>query len=39
MKPIVTFVLTMVGFGLVLDAVTFLWARASRSGSMHDYRQ
>jgi predicted phage tail protein len=34
--PVVQFVLTMVGVGLVFDAVTQLW---SRRGHMHEYHQ
>jgi hypothetical protein len=37
--PVAMFVLVMVALGLVMDAATSLWARASRTGSMHDYRQ
>jgi hypothetical protein len=37
--PLAAFVLTMCAFGFVLDAVTYMWSRASRTGSMHDYRQ
>ena len=39
MGPAVAFALFVVGFGLILDGVTILWAGANRTGGMPDHRQ
>jgi hypothetical protein len=39
MGPAVAFALFIVGFGLILDGATILWAGASRTGGMSDHRQ
>jgi hypothetical protein len=37
--PALAFGLFVVGFGLILDGVTILWAGANRTGGMTDHRQ
>ena len=37
--PAVAFVLFVVGFGLILDGATILWAGAGRTGGLSDHRQ
>ena len=37
--PAVGFALFVVGFGLILDGATILWAGANRTGGMTDHRQ
>ncbi len=37
--PIVALVLFFVAFGLIMDGVTAMWARAARTGGLTSYRQ
>jgi hypothetical protein len=37
--PAVAFGLFVVGFGLILDGATILWAGANRTGGIGDHRQ
>jgi hypothetical protein len=37
--PIVTWILTLVAFGLILDGATAMWERAGGTGNLSNHRQ